>query len=137
MEIENIKSNRPVVDCESEQPTYYIVFVYELGRRRPENIHSNETEMNDKYTTISGYSNPLSFGKDHENTYPKHAILAMKYLAHSGTKRSECGNRHFDGKQVPKMYYCPIGFRPQEIEWYTQFFSIPSDGKSMTSLSPL
>ena len=48
-----------------------------------ENIHTNETEMNDYFLkpAISGLCNPLSFWKDHENTYPKLAILAMKYLA--------------------------------------------------------
>ena len=63
--------------------------------------------------------------------------MANVRLFHSGTKWSECGNRHFDGKQVSKMYYCPIGFLPQEIECHTQFFSIPSGGKAMASLAYL
>ena len=51
--------------------------------KKTENIYTDESELKGYVlkSTNPGNSDPLSFWKDHEDTYPKLAILAMRYLA--------------------------------------------------------
>ena len=46
-------------------------------------IYTDESELKEYLLkpTIPGNSNPLGFWKDHADTYPKLAVLAMKHLA--------------------------------------------------------
>ena len=85
--IENKKSNRPVVvECESKQPkskrTKLFSFM-DSDEEDTENIYTDESELREYLLkpTIPGNSNPLAFWKDHADTYPKLAVLAMKHLA--------------------------------------------------------
>ena len=55
----------------------------DLDEEDTENIYTDESELKGYVlkSTNPGNSDPLSFWKDHEDTYPKLVILAMRYLA--------------------------------------------------------
>ncbi|KAI6656121.1 Zinc finger BED domain-containing protein 4-like [Oopsacas minuta] len=85
--IENDNSNRPVVvECESKQPKSKRTKLFSFMDSDEEdtgNMYTDESQLREYLLkpTIPGNSNPLAFWKDHADTYPKLAILAMKHLA--------------------------------------------------------
>ena len=72
--------------CESKQlkskRTKLFSFV-DSDEEDTENIYTDESQLRDYLLkpTIPGNSNPLSFRKEHADTYSKLAVLAMKHLA--------------------------------------------------------
>ena len=85
--IENNKPNRPVVvDCKSTEPKSKrskLFSFMDSGQGHTENMYTDESQLREYLLkpTIPRNSIPLAIWKDHSETYPKLADIAMKHLA--------------------------------------------------------
>lgn len=79
------KHNIPVIlECQDELPTPKIYFHFQnQDDDEAVCIYTDETELNGYLSkpSVPVDSNPLTFWKNHENTYHKLSLLAQTYLA--------------------------------------------------------